>query len=49
MIKVEIIHLLVRTDIQCTYNYLLTCHVLGYCLVCLELCFFIRIIIRFQI
>ena len=49
MVKVEVIYLLVCTDIQCTHDYFLSCHVLCNRLVCLELCFFIRIVICFQI
>ena len=40
LIQIEIIHLFVGTDIQCTDNDFLACHILRNCFICLKLFFF---------
>jgi len=46
---IKVINLLVCADIQCTDDYFLSCHILCYCFINLELLFLCRIIIFFQI
>ena len=45
----EVIHLFIRTDIKRPDNHFFARHILCNRLICLELCFFIRIIVSFQI